>query len=601
MTSVAIVYHSATGRTRALAQAVERGAKEVEGTTTHLLSVEEGPRLHPVLAAADAVVFGCPTYMGSASAAFKAFMDSTSAVWALQGWRDKVAAGFTHSAAPSGDKLGTLVQLVVFAAQHGMVWVGLGLPPTYAAAGSVDDDTNRLGSHLGAMAQSRPGGGSVPESDLRTAALLGRRVAEAARRWTRSPAPRATSTTSRRRDGPESYRGHHHPATREWVFPPVSRNAPAEGIARANLRELAARPGRFEHHLVVCASIDGAQLEITTASEPLYFAHINVSDEYALALPSGDQLVDRFPLRTFISDPVTGEDVGRYNHRVGDLVLHPEHWMHWPGRLRPPYEPFELPPGMRRAGLSLVYCASRPTPPTQVPLPAPPGRSEDVKHYREPAPPMVLASTRDVTGRLATIGSTSLTLVEGPATIAPAHGGWVVVLEASRGAEPFACDLYRLAPGARLDGASISRALVFASDSAAPDPVPASWALGPSAPFAPFEDASPGALPFADLGLEVRESSPALVRVSVGEARAEVPRYWLARMLFRVGLHRLRLGYVETYGGFFVDDRGDGPVMLGLREKTRRSSIAVGRAEALTFFEHLYRSVAPPGYIERPH
>src|SRR5206468_1134336 len=105
-----------------------------------------------------------------------------------------------------------------------------------------------------------------------------------------------------------------HPTTRSWVFPPVVRPPLPDGIERTNLRELAARPGRFEHHLLVCASIDDVQLEIATASEPLYFSHINLSDEYALALPTGDELIDRFPLRTFLSDPRTGEDVGRYNH-----------------------------------------------------------------------------------------------------------------------------------------------------------------------------------------------------------------------------------------------------------------------------------------------
>ncbi len=596
MSAVAIVYHSATGRTRSIAEAVERGAREIDGTTTHLLSVDDGSRLHAVLAAADAIIFGCPTYMGSASAAFKTFMDSTSAVWALQGWRDKLAAGFTHSAAPSGDKLGTLTQLAVFAAQHGMVWVGLGLPPTYAGVEIEADDTNRLGSHLGAMAQSRPGGGVVPEGDLRTAALLGRRVAEAARRWTRLDERRDALSQG---DAPPEA-AFRHDAARGWAFPSASRSAPEDGIERTNLRELAARPDRFEHHLVVCASVGGAQLEITTASEPLYFAHVNVSDEFALALPSGDELVDRFPLRTFLSDPTTGEDVGRYNHRIGDLVLHPERWLHWPGRLRPPYEPFDFPPGMRRAGLSLVYCASAPTPPTWCPLPVPPGRAGDVKVYREPGPPMVLASMRGEPRPLATVGTTTLTLVELPETIAPPRGGWVVVLEALPDSGHAACDLYRIAPGATLGGSGIVRALVLASDATEPDPVPPSWIAAPSPPFAPWEDVPPGDLPFADRGIEVAVQSRTVVAITVGAMAAEVPRYWLARMLFRVGLHQLRLGYVETYGGLFIDDRGDGPVSIGLRSGTRRASIAIDRDEALSFVERLYRAVAPPGYTERP-
>jgi NAD(P)H dehydrogenase (quinone) len=595
-TSIAVVYHSASGRTRALAEAVLRGAKQANAAgaaeaVVHLLSVEEAMRAGAALAGADAIVFGCPTYMGSASAQFKAFMDSTSAVWALQGWRDKLAAGFTHSAAPSGDKLGTLTQLAVFAAQHGMVWVGLGLPPTYAAADSADDDRNRLGSHLGAMAQSRPGGGVLPPGDVKTAEHLGSRVAEAARRWAWGEREGEGQATR----GGDAAR---HPTSRSWAFPPAGRTAVGGGIERTNLRQLVARPGRYEHHLLVCATIDGVQLEVATASEPLYFAHVNVSDEYALALPSGDELVDRFPLRTFLSDPVTGADVGRYNHRIGDVVLHPEGLLHWPGRLRAPYEPFDFPPGMRRAGLSLVYCASIPTPATPCAVPRPQGRSEDAKAYVTPPPPMVLASTRGAPGVLAQIGRTTLTLLELPDAIAPARGGWVVVLEVEAESAHAACDLLRIPEGATLAGAGIVRALLLASTDAAPDAVPASWSSVPTAPFAAFEDAPPGTLPMQVATMRIEEASASTVAITLGDARAEVPKYWLARMLHRIALHGLRVGYAETYGGFFIDDRGD-DVRMGVRGSANAGAVTVARGEALGLIEALYRAVAPAGYRER--
>src|SRR5262249_61603691 len=136
--------------------------------------------------------------------------------------------------------------------------------------------------------------------------------------------------------------------------------------------ELVARPERFEHHLVVVATIAGVQLEVTAASEPLYFGHVNISDEYALAFPTGDDLVDRFPLRTFVSDPATGADLARYNHRIGDLVLHPVGLLHWPGRLRPPYAPFDLPAGMRRPRPPPVHCRNTTTPAVPCAPPAPP-------------------------------------------------------------------------------------------------------------------------------------------------------------------------------------------------------------------------------------
>jgi len=79
-----------------------------------------------------------------------------------------------------GDKLNTLVQLAVFAAQHGMIWVGQDLlPGNNNSKGSVND-LNRLGSFLGAMAQANADEGAdvAPiQSDLLTAEHLGERVA----------------------------------------------------------------------------------------------------------------------------------------------------------------------------------------------------------------------------------------------------------------------------------------------------------------------------------------------------------------------------------------------------------------------------------------
>ena len=66
----------------------------------------------------DAIIFGSPTYMGGVAAQFKAFIDAASVVWFTQGWKDKVAGGFTHSGSPIGDKQGTLLYLMTNAMQH---------------------------------------------------------------------------------------------------------------------------------------------------------------------------------------------------------------------------------------------------------------------------------------------------------------------------------------------------------------------------------------------------------------------------------------------------------------------------------------------------
>ena len=190
MTSIAIVYHSGYGHTHEQAKAVAAGAASVRGAEAELLRIESaGQDFAPLLARlekADAIVFGSPTYMGSASAAFKAFAEASSKPWMTQKWRNKIAAGFTNSGSQGGDKESTLLQLVVLAAQHGMIWVSLGLMPgNNSTKGSVED-FNRLGASIGAAAQSPVDAG--PElgpsaSDKKTAEHLGRRVAEAAVQW----------------------------------------------------------------------------------------------------------------------------------------------------------------------------------------------------------------------------------------------------------------------------------------------------------------------------------------------------------------------------------------------------------------------------------
>ncbi len=186
MAKVAVVYHSGYGHTKVQAEAVQRGAAAVAGTEASLIAVDEVESHWPQLDAADAIIFGAPTYMAGASAPFKAFLDATSGRWASQQWKDKLAAGFTNSAGLNGDKLATLQQFALFAMQHGMIWVGLGLlPGNHTSAGSPED-LNRLAGFLGAMAQSNADQGPdlvPPAADRRTAEHLGRRVAEAAQRW----------------------------------------------------------------------------------------------------------------------------------------------------------------------------------------------------------------------------------------------------------------------------------------------------------------------------------------------------------------------------------------------------------------------------------
>jgi NAD(P)H dehydrogenase (quinone) len=192
--NVAVVYHSGYGHTARQAEAVRAGVSQVAGAQAQLLSVETAQARWDDLAKADAIVFGAPTYTGGASAAFKTFMDASSHAVMTQGfgWKDKIAAGFTNSGSRSGDKLATLIQIALFAAQHGMHWVNLALPPANHSSTGSEQELNRLGFWLGAAAQSNTDQGpdlAPPEADLATARHLGRRVAETALQLARGRTP----------------------------------------------------------------------------------------------------------------------------------------------------------------------------------------------------------------------------------------------------------------------------------------------------------------------------------------------------------------------------------------------------------------------------
>lgn len=172
MAKVAVVFHSGYGHTQRLAQAVASGANAI------LVTIDAEGNLTDAdwntLNAADAIIMGSPTYMGSVSWQFKKFADASSKAWFTQAWKDKVMAGFTNSSNVNGDKLSTLHYLFTLAMQHGMIWIGQPEMPLQP------NGVNRLGSNSGVMAQAGQESPDVApsEGDKLTGEILGRRVAE---------------------------------------------------------------------------------------------------------------------------------------------------------------------------------------------------------------------------------------------------------------------------------------------------------------------------------------------------------------------------------------------------------------------------------------
>lgn len=183
---IVIVYHSVTGTTAQLAEAIAAGCRSVTAVDLQLLRIEgediiqgryKNSAVLEAIDQADAVIFGSPTFMGSVSAQFKAFADATAGDhWGQQLWADKVAAGFTVGTGYCGDTLHSLHYLQILAAQQGMLWAGLDL----AGAGDVKAP-NRLGAQAGLIVRAVDG--AIEEPDLQTAFYLGQRVVRVVSRF----------------------------------------------------------------------------------------------------------------------------------------------------------------------------------------------------------------------------------------------------------------------------------------------------------------------------------------------------------------------------------------------------------------------------------
>ncbi len=180
MTRIVVVFHSGYGHTQRVAQAV------ADGAGAQLLAIDAEGNLPEggweLLAGADAIIFGTPTYMGGASWQFKKFADASSKVWFTQGWKNKLFAGFTNSASMNGDKGTTMIGLWTLAMQHGGLWVSTAMKSSNTKA-ATRDAPNYLGGYTGLLTQS-PSDASpaeIPKGDLDTARAFGERVAEVAK------------------------------------------------------------------------------------------------------------------------------------------------------------------------------------------------------------------------------------------------------------------------------------------------------------------------------------------------------------------------------------------------------------------------------------
>ena len=194
MADVLVLYYSATGSVRALANAVARGIASVDGMQARVRTVPKvaavteraqpavPPEGAPYVDARDleecvALALGSPTRFGNMASPLKFFLDGLGPEWARGTLAGKPAAVFTATATMHGGQETTLLSMMLPLLHHGMLLVGL--PYTEPDLNSTRSGGSPYGaSHVAGPANDHP----VTDEEGRLAFALGKRLAVVARK-----------------------------------------------------------------------------------------------------------------------------------------------------------------------------------------------------------------------------------------------------------------------------------------------------------------------------------------------------------------------------------------------------------------------------------
>ena len=194
MTEILVLYFSAHGSVRTMAQLVARGINQVAGASARLRTV---PPVAPCTRVAEPPVpdegapyveltdleqcaglaLGSPTRFGNMAAPLKHFLDTTGALWAQGALVGKPAAVFTSTASLHGGQETTLTSMMLPLLHHGMLIVGL--PYTLPEVNRTASGGTPYGaSHWAGAGDDRP----LSDDERALCLALGKRLAETALR-----------------------------------------------------------------------------------------------------------------------------------------------------------------------------------------------------------------------------------------------------------------------------------------------------------------------------------------------------------------------------------------------------------------------------------
>ena len=157
MAKILVIYHSMTGNTAKMAEAVAQGARSAGADVAVKKAIDT--TLDDLLRA-DGIIIGSPTYYGLMAAEIKQLFDRSSDVRGRL--EDKVGAAFTSSASIEGGNQTALLSILQAMLIHAMIVVG---------------DPMESGGHYGVIAIGEPS-----KEVLTSCQILGNRVSSLAKR-----------------------------------------------------------------------------------------------------------------------------------------------------------------------------------------------------------------------------------------------------------------------------------------------------------------------------------------------------------------------------------------------------------------------------------
>jgi len=189
MAEILVLYYSAGGSVKRMAEFIASGVERVPGASARVRTVPRVFDKNPIpdegapyaelrdLEECAGLALGSPTRFGNMAAPLKHFLDGTALLWQRGTLAGKPACVFTSTGTLHGGQETTLVSMMMPLLHHGMLIMGL--PYTLAELNATRSGGTPYGaSHVAGIADDQP----ITDAERALCIAQGKRLAEIALR-----------------------------------------------------------------------------------------------------------------------------------------------------------------------------------------------------------------------------------------------------------------------------------------------------------------------------------------------------------------------------------------------------------------------------------